>query len=166
MMKKIIAATVLGTTALTMYGMKVVGATIKDFGTHADLIRGTYFGERTTWTVNGIKVIGVYSPITVLSCNALYAAANYDAYGNIVVIYDKNFTKLSTEEQYAVICHEAGHMYYKHDYRVRKLENEIAADNYAVAVVGKETMISVLKKIYAHRYGKNKEIATRINALA
>ena len=125
--------------------MKSVGASLKDLKTHGEIVSGTYTGERKTWTVNDITVIGVYSPVSVLASGALYASCNFDAYGHVVVVYDKNFTQLTEEEQYAVICHEAGHVHYQHDWRVRKLENEVQADAYAAAVVGRETMLSTLK---------------------
>jgi Zn-dependent protease with chaperone function len=149
----------------TVREMKSVGAKKEDFVTHADLMRGTYFGETKIWNVNGINVYGVYSPITVAVSQALYASANYDAGNRVVMCYDKNFTELTEEEQYAIACHEAGHLHYNHDFRVRKLENELAADAYAVAVVGNKTMISVLKKIISKKK-YDKELVARINALA
>lgn len=144
--------------------MKAVGAKKEDFITHNDLVKGTYFGERKTWNVNGVSVIGVYSPVTVATSKALYASANYDAYGNVIMVYDKNFAELSEDEQYAIVCHEAGHMHYKHDWRVRKLENELQADAYAVAIVGRETMLSTLNKILS-RKRRDKELVARINAI-
>lgn len=149
----------------TVREMKSVGAKKEDFVTHADLMRGTYFGETKIWNVNGTNVYGVYSPITVAVSQALYASANYDAGNRVVMCYDKNFTELTEEEQYAIACHEAGHLYYNHDFMVRKLENELAADAYAVAIVGNKTMISVLKKIVSKKK-YDKELVARINALA
>lgn len=168
MLKNIIAA-VAGVSAVAfgielVREMNAVGAKKEDFITHREIVNGTYMGERKTWNVNGVSVIGVYSPITVSIANSLYASANYDAYGNVVMVYDKNFAELTEEEQYAVACHEAGHLYYKHDGRVRKLENELQADAYAVAIVGKKTMISTLKKILA-RKRKDEELVARINAI-
>jgi Zn-dependent protease with chaperone function len=121
-------------------------------------------GERKTWNVNGVNVIGVYSPVTVATSKALYASANYDAYGNVVMVYDKNFAQLSEDEQYAIACHEAGHIHYKHDWRVRKLENELQADAYAVSIVGRDTMLSTLNKILS-RKRRDKELVARINAI-
>lgn len=144
--------------------MKAVGAKKEDFITHNDLVKGTYFGERKVWTVNGVHVIGVYSPVTVATSKAMYASANYDAYGNVIMVYDKNFAELSEDEQYAIACHEAGHIHYKHDWRVRKLENELQADAYAVAIVGRDTMLSTLNKILA-RKRRDKELIARINAI-
>lgn len=169
MFKKIMAL-VVGVSVVafgveTVREMKSVGAKKEDFVTHADLMRGTYFGETKIWNVNGTNVYGVYSPITVAVSQALYASANYDAGNRVVMCYDKNFTELTEEEQYAIACHEAGHLYYNHDFRVRKLENELAADAYAVAVVGNKTMISVLKKIVSKKK-YDKELVARINALA
>lgn len=168
MLKNIIAAvvgvTVVATAIEAVRGMKAVGAKKEDFITHNDLVKGTYFGERKTWNVNGVSVIGVYSPITVAVSNSLYASANHDAYGNVIMVYDKNFAELSEEEQYAIVCHEAGHMHYKHDWRVRKLENELQADAYAVAIVGRDTMLSTLNKILSRKKG-DKELIARINAI-
>ena len=164
--KGIIGATV--TVAIVIEAireMKAVGAKKEDFITHTEIVNGTYMGERKVWNVNGTNVIGVYSPITVAVSNSLYASANYDAYGNVVMVYDKNFTELTDDEQYAIACHEAGHLYYKHDWRVRKLENELVADTYAVAIVGKKTMLSALNKILA-RKRRDKELVARISALA
>ena len=168
MLKNIIIAT-LGVGAVVtavevVREMKAVGAKKEDFITHTEIVNGTYMGERKTWNVNGVSVIGVYSPITVAVANSLYASANYDAYGNVVMVYDKNFAELTEEEQYAIACHEAGHLYYKHDWRVRKLENELQADAYAVAIVGKSTMLSTLNKILA-RKRRDKELVARINAI-
>jgi Zn-dependent protease with chaperone function len=168
MLKNVIIAT-LGVGAVVtavevVREMKAVGAKKEDFITHTEIVNGTYMGERKTWNVNGVSVIGVYSPITVAVANSLYASANYDAYGNVVMVYDKNFAELTEEEQYAVACHEAGHLYYKHDWRVRKLENELQADAYAVAIVGKSTMLSTLNKILA-RKRRDKELVARINAI-
>lgn len=171
MFKKIMAlvagVSVVALGVETVREIKAVGAKKEDFITHTDLMRGTYFGETKIWNVNGTNVYGVYSPITVAVSQALYASANYDAGNRIVMCYDKNFTELTEEEQYAIVCHEAGHLHYNHDFRVRKLENEIAADGYAVAMVGKDTMISVLNKIMtkSQRSGR-KELVARINALA
>lgn len=169
MFKKIMAlvagVSVVALGVETVREMKSVGAKKEDFVTHADLMRGTYFGETKIWNVNGTNVYGVYSPITVAVSQALYASANYDAGNRVVMCYDKNFTELTEEEQYAIACHEAGHLHYNHDFRVRKLENELAADAYAVAVVGNKTMISVLKKI-ASKKKYDKELVARINALA
>lgn len=169
MLKNIIASVAVVGAVVTVVEvvreMKAVGAKKEDFITHNEIVKGTYFGERKVWTVNGVSVIGVYSPITVAVANSLYASANYDACGNVVMVYDKNFTELTDEEQYAVACHEAGHLHYKHDWRVRKLENELQADAYAVAVVGKKTMLSALNKILA-RKRRDKEIVARIKALA
>lgn len=144
--------------------MKAVGAKKEDFITHTEIVKGTYFGERKTWNVNGVNVIGVYSPVTVATSKALYASANHDAYGNVVMVYDKNFAELSEDEQYAIACHEAGHIHYKHDWRVRKLENELQADAYAVAIVGRDTMLSTLNKILSRKKG-DKELIARINAI-
>lgn len=168
MLKNIIIATlgvaVVATAVEAVRGMKAVGAKKEDFITHNDLVKGTYFGERKTWNVNGVSVIGVYSPITVAVSNSLYASANYDAYGNVIMVYDKNFAELSEDEQYAIVCHEAGHIHYKHDWRVRKLENELQADAYAVAIVGRDTMLSTLNKILSRKKG-DKELIARINAI-
>jgi hypothetical protein len=162
-----VAAALVGATAVaTIKALKAVGATLDDFTTHNDLVKGTYWGSRDTWTVNGEEIIGVYSPVTVAASGALYACANIDAYGHILVVYDNNFRQLSKDEQYAIVCHEAGHAHYKHNGKVRKLENELAADSYAVAVVGKETMISALNKISSKKHGRDKELTTRIKALA
>lgn len=167
MLKNIIIATATVATLVAIEAvreMKAVGAKKEDFITHNDLVKGTYFGERKTWNVNGVHVIGVYSPVTVATSKALYASANYDAYGNVIMVYDKNFAELSEDEQYAIVCHEAGHMHYKHDWRVRKLENELQADAYAVAIVGRETMLSTLNKILS-RKRRDKELVARINAI-
>ena len=167
MLKNIIIATATVATLVAIEAvreMKAVGAKKEDFITHNDLVKGTYFGERKTWNVNGINVIGVYSPVTVATSKALYASANYDAYGNVIMVYDKNFAELDKGEQYAIACHEAGHMHYKHDYRVRKLENELQADAYAVSVVGRDTMLSTLNKILS-RKRRDKELVARINAI-
>ena len=167
MLKGIIIATGVAVTAVAIEAireMKAVGAKKEDCITHADLVSGTYMGERKTWNVNGVSVIGVYSPVTVATSKALYASANYDAYGNVIMVYDKNFKELSEDEQYAIVCHEAGHMHYKHDWRVRKLENELQADSYAVTIVGRETMLSTLNKILA-RKRRDKELVARINAI-
>lgn len=167
MLKNIIIATATVATLVAIEAireMKAVGAKKEDFVTHADLVSGTYFGERKTWNVNGVSVIGVYSPVTVATSKALYASANYDAYGNVIMVYDKNFAELSEDEQYAIACHEAGHIHYKHDWRVRKLENELQADAYAVAIVGRDTMLSTLNKILA-RKKRDKELIARINAI-
>lgn len=167
MLKNIIIATATVATLVAIEAvreMKAVGAKKEDFITHNDLVKGTYFGERKTWNVNGVSVIGVYSPVTVATSKALYASANYDAYGNVIMVYDKNFAELSEDEQYAIVCHEAGHMHYKHDWRVRKLENELQADAYAVAIVGRETMLSTLNKILS-RKRRDKELVARINAI-
>lgn len=167
-MKNIIIATatvaVVATVVEAVREMKAVGAKKEDFVTHADLVSGTYMGERKTWNVNGVSVIGVYSPVTVAVAKAMYASANYDAHGNVVMVYDKNFAELSEDEQYAIACHEAGHIYYKHDWRVRKLENELQADAYAVTIVGRDTMLSTLNKILA-RKRRDKELVARINAI-
>lgn len=154
----------LGVAIEAIREMKAVGAKKEDFITHNDLVKGTYFGERKTWNVNGVNVIGVYSPVTVATSKALYASANYDAYGNVIMVYDKNFAELSEDEQYAIACHEAGHIHYKHDWRVRKLENELQADAYAVAIVGRDTMLSTLNKILS-RKKRDKELVARINAI-
>lgn len=167
MLKNIIIATATVATLVAIEAvreMKAVGAKKEDFITHNDLVKGTYFGERKTWNVNGVSVIGVYSPVTVATSKALYASANYDAYGNVIMVYDKNFAELSEDEQYAIVCHEAGHIHYKHDWRVRKLENELQADAYAVAIVGRETMLSTLNKILS-RKRRDKELIARINAI-
>lgn len=168
MLKNIIiaTATVVGAAVVieAVREMKAVGAKKEDFITHTEIVSGTYMGERKTWNVNGVNVIGVYSPVTVATSKALYASANYDAYGNVVMVYDKNFAELSEDEQYAIVCHEAGHMHYKHDWRVRKLENELQADAYAVAIVGRETMLSTLNKILS-RKRRDKELIARINAI-
>lgn len=167
MLKNIIIATATVATLVAIEAvreMKAVGAKKEDFITHNDLVKGTYFGERKTWNVNGVSVIGVYSPVTVATSKALYASANYDAYGNVIMVYDKNFAELSEDEQYAIVCHEAGHMHYKHDWRVRKLENELQADAYAVAIVGRDTMLSTLNKILS-RKRRDKELIARINAI-
>lgn len=168
MLKNIIAtatATVATLVAIeAVREMKAVGAKKEDFITHTEIVNGTYMGERKTWNVNGVNVIGVYSPVTVATSKALYASANYDAYGNVVMVYDKNFAELSEDEQYAIVCHEAGHIHYKHDWRVRKLENELQADAYAVAIVGRDTMLSTLNKILS-RKRRDKELIARINAI-
>jgi Zn-dependent protease with chaperone function len=168
MLKNVIIATVATATVATVVEaireMKAVGAKKEDFITHAEIVSGTYMGERKTWNVNGVNVIGVYSPVTVATSKALYASANYDAYGNVVMVYDKNFAQLSEDEQYAIACHEAGHIHYKHDWRVRKLENELQADAYAVSIVGRETMLSTLNKILS-RKKRDKELVARINAI-
>ena len=169
MFKKIIGA-IVGTSLVALgvgvvRALKSVGATTEDFLTHNELMTGTYIGKTKLWNVNGVTVYGVYSPVTVAANGMLYAFANYDAGNRIVMCYDKNFTELTEEEQYAIACHEAGHLHYNHDFRVRKLENELAADAYAVAVVGNKTMISVLKKI-ASKKKYDKELVARINALA
>lgn len=167
-MKNIIIVTlgvaVVATVIEAVREMKAVGAKKEDFITHNDLVKGTYFGERKTWNVNGVNVIGVYSPVTVATSKALYASANYDAYGNVIMVYDKNFAELSEDEQYAIACHEAGHIHYKHDWRVRKLENELQADAYAVAIVGRDTMLSTLNKILS-RKRRDKELVARISAI-
>ena len=171
MLKNIIVAvagvSVVATAIEAIREMKAVGAKKEDFITHREIINGTYMGERKTWNVNGVNVIGVYSPITVATCHSMYAAANYDAYDNVVMVYDKNFAELTEDEQYAIACHEAGHLYYKHDWRVRKLENELQADAYAVAIVGRNTMLSTLNKILARKTRKrrDKELVARINAI-
>lgn len=167
MLKNIIIATATVATLVAIEAvreMKAVGAKKEDFITHTEIVNGTYMGERKTWNVNGINVIGVYSPVTVATSKALYASANYDAYGNVVMVYDKNFAELSEDEQYAIACHEAGHIHYKHDWRVRKLENELQADAYAVAIVGRDTMLSTLNKILS-RKRRDKELVARINAI-
>lgn len=167
MLKNIIIVTATVATLVAIEAvreMKAVGAKKEDFITHAEIVRGTYMGDRKVWTVNGVSVIGVYSPITVATCHSMYAAVNYDAYGNIVMVYDKNFKELDEDEQYAIVCHEAGHLYYKHDWRVRRLENELQADAYAVAIVGRDTMLSTLNKILS-RKKRDKEIVARINAI-
>lgn len=167
MLKNIIIATATVATLVVIEAireMKAVGAKKEDFITHGDLVSGTYMGERKTWNVNGVSVIGVYSPVTVATSKALYASANYDAYGNVIMVYDKNFAELSEDEQYAIVCHEAGHIHYKHDYRVRKLENELQADAYAVTIVGRDTMLSTLNKILS-RKKRDKELIARINAI-
>lgn len=165
MLNIIIATATVATVAIeAVREMKAVGAKKEDFITHNDLVKGTYFGERKTWNVNGVNVIGVYSPVTVATSKALYASVNYDAYGNVIMVYDKNFAELSEDEQYAIACHEAGHIHYKHDWRVRKLENELQADAYAVAIVGRDTMLSTLNKILA-RKKRDKELVARINAI-
>ena len=168
MFKKVIGV-IVGTSLVALgvevvRALKSVGATAEDFLTHNELVAGTYFGKTELWDVIGVTVYGVYSPVTVAASGALYACANYDAGQRVVMCYDKNFTELTKEEQYAIACHEAGHMHYSHDFKVRKLENELAADAYAVAVVGKDTMISALKKI-ASKKRCDKELVARINAL-
>lgn len=139
--------------------------------------------------ING-ETINDYDSIVTIDDTDLYVSYNpymhlfANRIGSIAIILpdttdvftDNQFRSMSQKTQYAVLCHEIGHIKNKHAPSVtymlerivaikkgKVLQMELEADEYAVSIVGKDAMIKALKELANYTHGlARKEMYLRI----
>lgn len=119
-----------------------------------------------------------YNPYVHLFSNKLGSVALVIDGTNEVYV-DNQYRNMSKDTQYAILCHELGHINNSHKTSItyvfdrlkavlnnEVLPMELEADAYAVSIIGKKRMIKALKELASHLHGfSRKEVLLRIKKL-